>query len=84
MRVVWKDSNAIEKKPLKYRKHFITGCKGGWIVDIPGDNNIYKTHYCAQNAIDAALGGNGIRGKATEKRRSYGIQVVGKKDGETA
>lgn len=76
MRVVWRDSFAQETyKPLKYRKHYATKAKGGWVIDIPGDKNIYKNHYCAFNAIDAALGDNGK--KKEEKRVRYGIQIVG-------
>lgn len=81
-RVVWRDSNAKVNKPVKYRNHYAMGYKGGWITDIEGDCNVYKSHYCALNAIDAALGGYGQKGSA--KRRSYGIQIVGKKGGETA
>lgn len=80
MRIVWKDSLAPVKRPIKYRSHYITGHKNGWCIDIPNDNNVYRTHYCAMNAIDAALGGTGIRGKGTEKRQSYGIEIVGKKN----
>lgn len=83
LRVVWKDTAPKSKKPVKYRGHYVTGHPGGWITDIPGDRNIYKTHYCAQNAIDAALGGEGIRGHGTSKRQSYGIQIVGQRE-ETA
>lgn len=79
MRVVWKDTNTKNKKPVKYRGHFVTGCSGGWAIDIHGDENIYKTHYCALNAIDKALGGAGVRGAGTPKRQAYGIQIVGKK-----
>lgn len=80
MRIVWKDSNARTYKPMKYRGHYATGSPRGWTVDIPGDRNIYANHYCALNAIDAALGGTGKKGRPTEKRRAYGIQVVGTKD----
>lgn len=83
LRVVWKDTNPLVKKPVKYRGHFVTGCNGGWCIDIPGDRNIYRTHYCALNAIDAALGGTGQKGGASPKRQAYGIQIVGQKD-ETA
>ena len=63
MRIVWKDSSAkTEYKPIKYRKHIITGYKGGWTVDIPGDNNIYRNNFCAMNAIDKAYGEEGQRG----------------------
>lgn len=47
---------------------------------MPGDDNIYQTHYCALNAIDKALGDYGQKGSA--KRKDYGITIVGKKDGE--
>ena len=82
MRIVWKDSNSLGHKPVKYRGHFAEGYNGGWIVDIPGDDNIYRTHYCALNAIDEYLGGVGQKGNA--KRQSYGIQIIGKKNIETA
>lgn len=82
MRVVWKDSRPKLHKPVKYRGCTIQGYNNGWTTDIPGDNNIYKTHYCALNAIDRALGGYGQKGSG--KRKSYGIQIVGKKDGESA
>lgn len=84
MRVVWKDSGiSRDKKPIKYRGHFVTGYGGsGWVVDVPGDHNIYKTHYCALNAIDKALGGFGQMGSA--KRQAYGIQIIGKKTDESA
>lgn len=83
MRVIWKDSMVVARKPLKYRNHHVESHKGGWITDVPNDNNIYKTHYSALNAIDEALGGTGIRGKGTKKRQTYGIEIIGHKD-ETA
>ena len=79
MRVVWKDSKPRTYKPVKYRNHMIYGSPQGWTTDIEGDDNIYYSHYCALNAIDEALGGEGIRGKGTKKRQSYGIRIVGKK-----
>lgn len=82
MRVVWKDSKPRTYKPVKYRKHFIYGSPEGWTTTLPGDDNIYASHYCALNAIDKALGGYGQMGSA--KRKNYGIKIVGKKDGETA
>lgn len=78
MRVVWKDTAPKNKKPVKYRGFYINGYDGGWITTIPGDENVYRTHYCALNAIDAHLGGNGQMGCA--KRRSYGIQIVRQKE----
>ena len=84
MRVVWKDSKPRSYKPVKYRNHIINGSPKGWTTTIPGDDNLYSSHYCALNAIDAALGGEGIRGKGTKKRQEYGIQIIGKKGGESA
>ena len=79
MRIVWKDSVAArQRKPVKYRGYEASGYGEGWVVNLPGDNNIYKTHYCALNAIDKALGGYGQCG--TAKRKKYGIQIIGTKD----
>ena len=78
MRITWKDSNSrTAYKPVKYRKHMIYGSPRGWTTTMPGDNNIYASHYCALNAIDKALGGFGQKG--SQKRQSYGIQIIGKK-----
>ena len=83
MRIVWKDSGkSPEYKPIKYRKHFICGTPKGWATDIAGDNNLYKNHYCAKNAIDKALGS--VPADIEQKRKRYGIQIVGKKTDETA
>ena len=78
MRIVWKDSVGRGYKPVKYRGHYAEGSSVGWTIDVPGDNNIYSSHYCALNAIDKALGGYGQMGSAI--RKDYGIQVVGKKN----
>lgn len=78
MRIVWKDSVGRGYKPVKYRGHCAEGSSVGWTIDVPGDNNIYSSHYCALNAIDKALGGYGQMGSV--KRKDYGIQVVGKKN----
>lgn len=82
MRIVWKDSSVRGAKPVKYRGHWAEGYNGGWIIDVPGDENIYRTHYCALNAIDKHLGGYGQKGGV--KRISYGIQIIGKKNNESA
>lgn len=83
MRIVWRDSSVPkEYKPIKYRKHMLFGTPEGWTTDIPGDDNLYLCHYCAQNAVDQAYGDFGQRG--SEKRKSYGIQIIGKRNGETA
>ena len=82
MRVVWRDSLVPkEYKPIKYRGYMIWGTPEGWEITVPGDDNIYKAHYCAQNAIDQYFGDYGQRG--TEKRRSYGIQIIGKREKKT-
>jgi hypothetical protein len=83
MRIVWKDSSRAEQyKPIKYRNHILRGTANEWTTDLPGDDNLYKNHYSAQNAVDAFYGELGLHG--TEKRKGYGIQITGKKDGETA
>lgn len=82
MRVIWKDSNLKTYQPIKYRDHMIYGSSAGWTTDIKGDDNIYKTSYCARNAIDKQLGGTGQKGCA--KRKGYGITIVGKKKNESA
>lgn len=84
MRVIWKDSGKpIEYKPIRYRGYMIWGTPSGWEITVPGDNNKYKSHYSAQNAIDQHFGDYGQHG--TEKRKRYGIQIVEpRKGGETA
>lgn len=78
MRIVWQDSKPRNYKPVRYRKHMVYGSIEGWTTDLPNDDNLYATHYCALNAIDKALGGYGQMG--TAKRKSYGIQIIGKKN----
>lgn len=82
MRVIWKDSKPKLHKPVKYRGHIIKGYANGWTTDIEGDDNIYRTHYCALNAIDKTLGGFGQKG--SQKRQKYGIQIIGKKGDASA
>ena len=78
MRIVWKDSAGFGRKPIKYRGFIAEGYGNGWIINVPGDNNIYKNHYCAQNAIDKYLG---LEGRQVSKQRlEYGIEIVGKKN----
>lgn len=79
-RIVWQDSFAQGRRPIKYRNHHVEYLPNeGWVTDIEGDMNLYKNHYSAQNAIDKHLGGYSRRGKPTEKRLSYGIQIIGKR-----
>lgn len=78
MRIVWKDSNKPEEyNPVKYRKLYVFGTPNGWETSIPGDDNLYKNHYCAKNAIDAYYGDFGQHGD--EKRKRNGIQIIGKR-----
>lgn len=79
MRVIWKDSEVKTHKPMKYRNYMIYGTSAGWTVDIEGDDNIYKTNYCARNAIDKYLGGTAQK-RGCAKRQGYGITIVGKKN----
>ena len=79
MRIVWKDSLVPkEYEPIKYRDIYIFGSPDGWEVNIKSDDNLYRNHYCAKNAIDAYFGEEGMHG--TEKRKRYGIQIIGKKE----
>lgn len=79
MRIVWKDSTPKSHKPIKYRGFIVQGYNNGWTNNIPDDNNIYATHYCALNSIDKYLGGYGQKGSG--KRKSYGIRIIGTKKG---
>lgn len=80
MRIVWKDS-AVSRKDFKYRGYWIEGYGRGWVVNIPGDNNIYRTNRCCKNAVDMAIGLEGAKNyKKTVKRREYGVDIIGKKD----
>lgn len=78
MRVVWKDSKAKTKSgtTLEYRRHTVTAYGGGWITDMPNDDNIYFPCECALNAIDAALGGK--TRKQNPQRHALGIRTIGK------
>ena len=76
MRVVWKDS--ITYKEYRYRKHTISKYHGGWITDMPDDNNIYFSIDCAHNAVDKALGGK--TRKDASARHAKGIIVIGTRE----
>ena len=76
MRVVWKDTGGKRNKPYKYRGHEIYWCGTGWGIGVPGDDNIYRTHYDAENAIDKAIGDGR---KPGAQRSAYGIEIVGKR-----
>lgn len=79
MRIVWKDS-AIERKDFKYRGYWVEGYKDGWVINLPGDNNIYRTNRCAKNAIDESLGYEGRKHKKLPKRLADGIDIIGTKE----
>ncbi len=75
MRIVWKDSN-LKSQQHRYRNRAITRYKGGWIIDISGDRNIYTSVDCACNAIDIALGGK--TRKDASSRHKKGVKIIGK------
>ena len=80
MRVVWKDSyngRVKHNEGNKYRNCYIERFKGGWIVDLPEDDNIYRTLDCACNAIDKVLGGK--TRKDASARQAKGIKIIGTK-----
>lgn len=81
MRIVWKDSSPKTKPwvELKYREHKISQYGDGWIIDIPGDDNIYYPRESALNAIDKILGGKRRNVKEPE-RVKLGINIIGRKD----
>lgn len=77
MRIVWKDSNKKEYRPLKYRSYIISHFNDGWVTNCPGDTFIYRNAVSAMNALDQHLG---LReGKPLPKRLSLGVSVVGRK-----
>ena len=75
MRIVWKDST-VARSNAKYRGYSIESYSTGWVTNIPGDNNIYKTKRCTKNAIDEALC---VKHKKLPERITHGIEVIGKK-----
>ena len=79
MRVVWKDSSKriVRKEPRIYRGVEVIGLERGWKIDMPNDDNIYRTYPCAQNAIDKVLGGHGTTGTAVLRRQDIQILVKG-------
>lgn len=79
MRIVWKDSaKPKEYEPIQYRGIYLFGTPEGWEVNIKGNNNLYRNHYCAKNAIDDYYGDFGEHGDT--KRKQYGIQIIGHKN----
>ena len=78
MRIVWKDSASV-KTPVKYRGFDVEGYGGGWIISVPGDDNIYKSNKSARNAVDKHLGLYDINNEQP-KRHRLGIQIIGDKN----
>lgn len=78
MRIVWKDSASI-KTAVKYRGFDVEGYGGGWIISVPGDNNIYKSNKSARNAVDKHLGLYDINNKEPI-RHKLGIHIIGEID----
>jgi hypothetical protein len=83
IKVVWKDSVTYSRRPYRYRMHTIQGTKNGWVTDMEGDNNIYKTHLSAMNYIDKVLGET-KKSLSALARKEHGITIIGQKDNETA
>ena len=79
MRVVWKEHRTYVSK--KYRGYIVERSHGGWITNVPGDDNIYFAASDALNGIDKILGGHG-RCKSAAR---YGkeIRVIGNKRVDT-
>ena len=75
IRVTWKDQNGRPCPPTAYRKVTMTRYKSGWILDMPGNKNIYASQDCAKNAIDKILGGTARR--HVESRLKKGIKIIG-------
>ena len=78
MRIVWKDSASI-KTAVKYRGFDIEGYGGGWVISVPGDDNIYKSNKSARNAVDKHLGLYDIN-NAEPVRHKLGIHIIGNKN----
>lgn len=78
MRIVWKDSASV-KTAVKYRGYIVEGYGGGWIIDVPGDDNIYKSNKSARNAVDKYLGLYDINNEEPI-RHKLGIQIIGSKN----
>lgn len=78
MRIVWKDSASI-KTAVEYRGFKLEGYRNGWITDVPGDDNIYKSNKSARNAVDDYLGLYDINNEEPV-RHKLGIQIIGKKN----
>ena len=79
MRVVWKDSSEriVRKEPRVYRGVTVLGHERGWTINLPDDDNIYRTYPNAQNAIDRVLGGHGSTGTAVLRKQDVQILVNG-------
>jgi len=78
IRVVWKDTRTHIGAQYIHRNVTIEGYGEGWVVDVEDDENIYKTRRSAKNAIDKALGKEGMK-RAAKVRAEEGIIIIGKK-----
>ena len=79
MKIIWQDSKKY--KTYTYRGHTIEKINAGWITTVPGDEYIYQSAEIAHNAVDKMLGGN--TRKANPGRHRLGIQIVGRKQGDS-
>lgn len=74
IKVVWKDSYKPNTKSYKHKGHTIQGYDTGWIIDVEGDTNIYKSYLAAYHAINKAVGKDADTSK---------IKIIGQRN-ETA
>ena len=73
MRVIWKDSKQFQEAS-RYKGYDIRREQNGWIVGIPGDNNIYAKYEYAYNAINDYLGHKRVgRGRF----EGYTVKIIG-------
>lgn len=73
--MIWKDT-AVARADFKYRGYWVEGYLNGWMINISGDTNIYKTNRCTKNVIDETLGLDDLRYKKLSKRLEYGYEVI--------
>ena len=79
MKIVWKDTKAYGKTPIRHRGHVIEFNGMGWTTDMENDDNIYKTRFGAERALDERYGF-----EPTGRRANYDVEIIGKKEGVKA
>lgn len=85
MQVIWKDSKLYEKGKRcqdtnGYKTYRIHKESNGWVVNIPGDDNIYARYDHACNVVNDYLGHKRVgRGRF----EGYKIKIIGKRTEQT-